>query len=75
MPSFRICASLVRHDKQKMSPELHFILFLLLRMAIAAAFVVTASIITERSGPVTRCADRDPAGLGRSVLRLPRDRP
>jgi hypothetical protein len=37
---------------KKMSPELHFILFLLLRMAIAAAFVVTASIITERSGPV-----------------------
>ena len=35
-----------------MSPDLHFILFLLLRMAIAAAFVVTASIITERSGPV-----------------------
>jgi hypothetical protein len=38
--------------KNKMPPELHFILFLLLRMAIAAAFVVTASIITERSGPV-----------------------
>jgi hypothetical protein len=35
-----------------MSPELIFILTLLLRMAIAAAFVVTASIITERSGPV-----------------------
>ncbi|MGY4456973.1 hypothetical protein ACVWYI_000933 [Bradyrhizobium sp. LB13.1] len=35
-----------------MSPDLHFILFLLLRMAIAAAFVVTASVITERSGPV-----------------------
>jgi hypothetical protein len=35
-----------------MPPELHFILFLLLRMAIAAAFVVSASIITERSGPV-----------------------
>jgi hypothetical protein len=35
-----------------MSPDLHFILFLLLRMAISAAFVVTASIITERSGPV-----------------------
>jgi hypothetical protein len=32
--------------------DLHFIVFLLLRMAIAAAFVVTASIITERSGPV-----------------------
>ncbi|WP_314954478.1 hypothetical protein [Bradyrhizobium cosmicum] len=35
-----------------MSLDFHFILFLLLRMAIAAAFVVTASIITERSGPV-----------------------
>lgn len=35
-----------------MSPELHFIVILLLRMAIAAAFVVSASIITERSGPV-----------------------
>jgi hypothetical protein len=35
-----------------MSPELTFILLLALRMAIAAAFVVTASIITERSGPV-----------------------
>ncbi|MBR0898277.1 hypothetical protein JQ616_25230 [Bradyrhizobium tropiciagri] len=35
-----------------MSPELHFALFLVLRMAVAAAFVVSASIITERSGPV-----------------------
>jgi hypothetical protein len=35
-----------------MSPDLHFILLLALRMAVAAAFVVTASIITERSGPV-----------------------
>jgi len=35
-----------------MSPELIFILTLLLRMAIAAAFVVSASVITERSGPV-----------------------
>src|ERR1700732_4288709 len=35
-----------------MSPELTFILTLALRMAIAAAFVVTASVITERSGPV-----------------------
>jgi hypothetical protein len=34
------------------SPELPFIVSLLLRMAIAAAFVVTASAITERSGPV-----------------------
>src|SRR5579872_6294491 len=37
---------------EKMSPDLHFILLLALRMAVAAAFVVTASIITERSGPV-----------------------
>jgi hypothetical protein len=35
-----------------MSPELTFILTLVLRMAITAAFVVTASVITERSGPV-----------------------
>ena len=35
-----------------MSPELAFLLTLGLRMAITAAFVVTASIVTERSGPV-----------------------
>ena len=35
-----------------MSPELVFLLTLGLRMAITAAFVVTASVITERSGPV-----------------------
>lgn len=35
-----------------MSPELIFILTLVLRMAITAAFVVSASVITERSGPV-----------------------
>jgi hypothetical protein len=35
-----------------MPPDLSFILMLALRMAIAAAFVVSASIITERSGPV-----------------------
>jgi hypothetical protein len=35
-----------------MSPDLTFILVLALRMAVAAAFVVTASVITERSGPV-----------------------
>lgn len=35
-----------------MSPELAFLLTLTLRMAITAAFVITASIITERSGPV-----------------------
>ncbi|MFL6811640.1 MAG: hypothetical protein ACJ8FD_21785 [Bradyrhizobium canariense] len=35
-----------------MSPEIIFILTLALRMAITAAFVVSASLITERSGPV-----------------------
>src|SRR5947209_14729122 len=35
-----------------MSPETAFLLTLALRMAITAAFVVTASVITERSGPV-----------------------
>lgn len=35
-----------------MSPDLHFVLFLLLRMTIAAAFVVSASFIAERTGPV-----------------------
>src|SRR5262249_23746718 len=35
-----------------MPPEFIFLLTLILRMAITAAFVVTASIITERSGPV-----------------------
>jgi hypothetical protein len=34
-----------------MSPDLAFLLTLGLRMAITAAFVVTASIVTERSGP------------------------
>jgi hypothetical protein len=35
-----------------MSPDFAFILTLALRMAVTAAFVVTASVITERSGPV-----------------------
>ena len=35
-----------------MPAELAFILLLALRMAVAAIFVVTASLITERSGPV-----------------------
>ena len=35
-----------------MPPELHFIILLVLRMAIAAAFVVSASFIAERTGPV-----------------------
>jgi hypothetical protein len=35
-----------------MSPDVTFILMLALRMAVAATFVVTASVIAERSGPV-----------------------
>ena len=35
-----------------MSPDLAFILTLALRMAVTAAFVVSTSVITERSGPV-----------------------
>src|ERR1700686_4243046 len=39
-------------DRSKMSPDLAFILTLVLRMAVTAAFVVSASVITERAGPV-----------------------
>jgi hypothetical protein len=35
-----------------MSPELTFLLTLAVRMMVAAAFVVSASVIAERSGPV-----------------------
>src|SRR2546429_9204153 len=35
-----------------MSPDLAFILTLALRMAVTAAFVLSASVITERAGPV-----------------------
>jgi hypothetical protein len=44
-----------------MSPEFHFVLVLALRMAVTAAFVVAASMITERVGPV----------LGALVATLP----
>jgi hypothetical protein len=42
----------IRRDDREMSPDLIFILTLALRMAVTAAFVVSASVITERSGPV-----------------------
>jgi len=35
-----------------MSPEVAFILSLVIRMAVTAAFVISASIFTERTGPV-----------------------
>ena len=36
---------------KSMSPDVYFLLVLALRMAVAAAFVIAASMITERSGP------------------------
>jgi hypothetical protein len=42
----------VRRNDRKMPPEIAFILTLALRMAVTAAFVVSASVITERAGPV-----------------------
>src|SRR5580765_502995 len=35
-----------------MSPDRYFLLVLALRMAVTAAFVISASVMTERSGPV-----------------------
>src|SRR5262245_47338184 len=40
-----------RDDTGSMSPDLTFLLMLAVRMAIAAGFVVSASVIAERSGP------------------------
>src|SRR6187399_2112543 len=37
---------------RRMNFDLSFLLVLALRMAVTAAFVIAASIITERSGPV-----------------------
>src|ERR1043165_9727069 len=57
-----------------MSPDLSFLLVLLLRMAVAAAFVVTASFITERSGPVIGALDATlPVSAGPSYLFLALD--
>src|SRR4029077_11176196 len=38
-------------ESRPVPPDLVFILLLLIRMAVAAAFVVSASVITERAGP------------------------
>jgi hypothetical protein len=40
-----------RTRRARMPPDFSFLLPLVLRMAVAASFVVTASFITERSGP------------------------
>jgi hypothetical protein len=53
-PSFeaRAVRGHLRMTTFSMPPDLVFILTLALRMAITAAFVVSASVITERAGPV-----------------------
>jgi len=57
-----------------MSPDLAFILMLALRMAVAATFVVTASVIAERSGPVIGALVATlPISAGPSYLFLARD--
>ena len=57
-----------------MSPETAFLLVLTLRMAITAAFVVTASVITERSGPVIGALVATlPISAGPSYVFLARD--
>src|SRR3954468_24545214 len=57
-----------------MSPELVFLLSLALRMAVAAAFVVIASMITERSGPaIGALVATLPVSAGPSYLFLALD--
>jgi hypothetical protein len=57
-----------------MSPDLAFILTLALRMAVTAAFVVSASLITERSGPVIGALVATlPISAGPSYVFLARD--
>ncbi len=59
---------------EKMSPDLSYILVLALRMAVAATFVVTASFITERSGPVIGALVATlPVSAGPSYVFLARD--
>src|SRR6266566_1165041 len=57
-----------------MSPDLAFILTLALRMAVTAAFVVSASVITERAGPVIGALVATlPISAGPSYVFLARD--
>lgn len=57
-----------------MSPDLTFLLSLALRMAVTAAFVVSASIITERSGPaIGALVATLPVSAGPSYLFLAMD--
>src|SRR5438552_3780165 len=57
-----------------MSPELAFLLSLALRMAVASAFVVIASMITERSGPaIGALVATLPVSAGPSYLFLALD--
>ena len=64
----------VRRDDSKMFSDLAFILTLALRMAVTAAFVVSASVITERSGPVVGALVATlPISAGPSYVFLARD--
>jgi hypothetical protein len=57
-----------------MSPDLALILTLALRMAVTAAFVVSAAVITERSGPVIGALVATlPISAGPSYVFLARD--
>src|ERR1700742_1991259 len=59
-----------------MSPDLAFLLILALRMAVGAAFRVTASFIAERSGPAIGALVATlptSAGAGYAVLPLDPD--
>ena len=58
-----------------MSPDFSFLLVLALRMAVAAAFVIAASMITERSGPaIGALVATLPISAGPSYVFLALDR-
>jgi uncharacterized membrane protein len=40
------------HDVAGMSPELYFILALIVKMAVTAAFLLAATVTAERAGPL-----------------------
>src|SRR5260370_7542679 len=61
---------------EKMSPDLAFILTLGFRMAVTAAFIVSASVITERSGPaIGALVATLPISAGPSYVFLALDHP
>src|SRR5258708_6479972 len=70
----RLALRLAGTTVRPMSSDLAFILTLALRMAVTAAFVVSASVITERSGPVIGALVATlPISAGPSYVFLARD--